>query len=98
MPEIQNDPEAFIKKAKALVAQEYNHHFLDEDEADPVDFYVVWFAKTLQNWKALLSTDLESGLYWEVTYNGDKKETYVDTYVKKHNTAVPDLAPGAVWQ
>lgn len=54
------------------------------------DVYVVWFAKTLQNWKALVSTDAIQGHYWEVTYNGDKKETYVDTYLKESNTVLED--------
>jgi len=54
------------------------------------DFYVVWFSKTLQNWKALISTDLESGVYYEVTYNGDRAESYVDRYQKKANRVVPD--------
>jgi hypothetical protein len=53
-------------------------------------FYVVWFSKVLGNWKALVSTDLISGHYWEVTYNGVKQETYVDTYVKSNNVAIPD--------
>lgn len=56
----------------------------------PEDLYVVWFAKTLKNWKALVSTDLEHGRYWEVTHNGDKGETYVDAYRKEKNTVVPD--------
>lgn len=54
------------------------------------DVYVVWFCKTLGNWKALVSTDVISGAYWEVTYNGAKQETYVDTYVKTGNLAIPD--------
>ena len=54
------------------------------------DLYVVWFAKTLQNWKAQVSTDVEDGLYWEVTYNGDKGETYVDLYRKYSNMVIPD--------
>lgn len=33
---------------------------------------VVWFSKTLQNWKALVSTNVSDGMYYEVTYNGDK--------------------------
>lgn len=54
------------------------------------DVYVVWFCKTLQNHKVLLSTPLHDTRYFEVTYNGDKGETYVDTYVKENNTCVPD--------
>lgn len=56
----------------------------------PDEVYVVWFAKTLQNWKALLSTTLPDGMYYEVTYNGDKKEIYLDAYKKFHNVAIAD--------
>lgn len=54
------------------------------------DVYVVWFSKTLQNWKALLSTTLPDGMYYEVTYNGDKKETYIDAYKKFDNVRLKD--------
>lgn len=47
--------------------------------------YIVWFCKTLQNFKALVSTDIEDGMYYEVTYNGDKKELYLDAYKKQEN-------------
>lgn len=52
--------------------------------------YIVWFCKTLQNWKALVSTTLPDQRYYEVTYNGDLKETYIDVYTKVINVKVPD--------
>ena len=52
------------------------------------EFYVVWFSKTLQHWKALVSTTLPDGVYYEVTYNGDNKETYVDIYFKQINLVI----------
>lgn len=89
-----NDPDAFIKKAKTLVAEEFNHRYaienLDSTMQTVDDFYIVWFAKVLGNWKALVSTDVVNGLYWEVTYNGNKNESYVDTYIKAFNRAIPD--------
>lgn len=54
------------------------------------DVYVVWFSKTLQNWKCLISSTLPDGMYYEVTYNGDKKETYIDAYKKFDNVCVDD--------
>lgn len=55
------------------------------------DVYVVWFSKTLQNWKALVSTSLPDGMYYEVTHNGGaKRETYVDAYKKFDNVCIPD--------
>lgn len=54
------------------------------------DVYVVWFSKALQNWKALLSTTRGDGVYYEVIYNGDAAETYVDVYRKFDNVCIPD--------
>jgi hypothetical protein len=54
------------------------------------DVFVVWFAKTLQNWKCLVSTTVSDGMYYEVTHNGDKNETYVDVYKKWGNYCVKD--------
>jgi hypothetical protein len=54
----------------------------------PDEVYVVWFSKTLQNWKALVSTTLPDGMYYEVTYNGDKNETYIDAYKKFENVCI----------
>lgn len=49
------------------------------------DVYIVWSCKTLQNWKALISTTLPDGMYYECTYNGDNKEMYLDAYKKFDN-------------
>lgn len=74
---------ALILAAKAMT--EVNE--LDAD-VGPEECYIVWFCKTLQNWKALVSTNVLNGNdadYCEVTYNGDKNETYVDVYKKVKN-------------
>ena len=47
--------------------------------------FVVWYCKTLQNAKALLSTNVSDGMYYELTYNRDKKELYLDAYEKWEN-------------
>ena len=54
------------------------------------EVYVVWFSKVLQNWKALVSTEIPDGRYYEVTYNGDRLEAYVDTYTKESNILISD--------
>jgi len=51
--------------------------------------YVVWFVYVLGNWKALCSTDLPDGRYYEVTFNREKGVAYLDTYVKVENQEVP---------
>lgn len=48
----------------------------------------MWFSKTLQNFKALVSTTVSDGMYYEVTYNGDKKELYLDAYKKWENKCI----------
>ena len=53
------------------------------------DVYVVWSCKTLQNKKALLGTALPNGMYYEITYNGDKKEAYFNAYKKEANICIP---------
>lgn len=51
---------------------------------------LVWFTKTLQNWKAMVADISSGGAFYEVTYNGSKSETYIDTYTKIGNICVPD--------
>ena len=60
-------------------------------EADFEDVQIVWFCKTLQNWKALLIlTNHFDGRYYELTHNGDKNETYIDLYEKMKNVCIKD--------
>ena len=81
------DSEKFISKCKELVAAYTNNHLdkSDKKEITANDVYVVWNCKTLQNNKALLSTTLFDGMYYECTYNGDKQELYFDAYKKWEN-------------
>ena len=57
----------------------------DEVKITKDDVFVVWYCKTLQNVKALLSTTVSDGMYYELTYNGDKNELYLDAYKKWEN-------------
>ena len=80
------------EKAKQIVVDYFNNH-VDATNNKKItidDVFVVWFAKTLQNWKALVSTTVSDGMYYEITHNGDKKETYVDAYKKWENFTVSD--------
>lgn len=82
----------FQEKAKQLVVNYFNSRVdkTDNKQITLDDVFVVWFCKTLQNWKALLSTTVSDGMYYEITYNGDKKETYIDAYKKWENVRVED--------
>lgn len=80
----------YTLKAREIVRDYVNEHLDKTDgiEIDMTDTYVVWHCKTLQNWKTLASTKLPDGMYYEVTYNGDKNEVYLDAYKKFENRCI----------
>lgn len=78
----------FIEKCKEIVENYTKEHLDKSDNVPEFDVFVVWSCKTLQNNKALLSTSLPDGMYYEVTYNGDKKEMYFDAYKKLENKCI----------
>lgn len=80
--------EKFENKCKELVKQYVIEHLDKTDEIPQFKIYVVWSCKTLQNNKALLSTSLKDGMYYELTYNGDKNELYFDAYKKFENRCI----------
>ena len=87
------DNSAMIEQAKQIVVDYFNNH---ADKTDHVyitkdEVFIVWFCKTLQNWKALVSTTISDGMYYEITHNGDNGETYLDAYKKWENVCIPDF-------
>ena len=74
------DEKEFVSKVKSIIASKYNFS-ID-------NIYAVWLCKTLQNNKGLFSTTVEDGKYYEATYNGDKDELYLDTYVRQDNECI----------
>lgn len=61
----------------------------------PFFAYIVWKAKVLRNWKYVVSTDLNDGMYYELTYNGEKKEWYLDVYEKVENKVIREGEVGS---
>lgn len=62
-----------------------------QQKIDLSNVFVVWSCKTLQNYKALLSTSVSGdGIYVEFTYNGDKQELYMDVYHKIVNRKITE--------
>lgn len=84
------DPDKFLRTAKETVVSNYNAHRDTErsPELSVEGVVIVWFSKTLGNWKAILSSPIVRGLLWEVTFNGHKNELYVDVYKKLNNVKV----------
>ena len=80
----------FVALVKKTVAEYTNAH-LDKTDGKQItedDVFIVWQCKVLQNSKAMASTTLFDGMYYELTYNGDKKELYLDAYKKWENQCI----------
>lgn len=75
-----------ITTAKSLVAEAVSRR--EGTEYRSTGVYVVCFCYILDGWKALLSTPVEDGRYYEVTFDKLTGSAYVDTYVKESNVAV----------
>lgn len=78
-------------EARKIVLEHYNSERVRRSEGLTIDLdkvFLVWFCKTLQNWKALVITDTVDNTYYEVTYDGDKKRAYLDVYTKVENVTV----------
>ncbi len=70
----------------------YANEHLDKTDGKQIseeDVFIVWMCKTLKNSKAMVSTTLFDGMYYELTYNGEKKELYLDAYKKFENRCIP---------
>ena len=82
----------FIQFAKEQVVDYFNGRADKTDKNGHIetrDVFVVWYCKTLQNHKALLSTTVSDGMYYEITFSGDKSEAYLDAYKKWENKRIP---------
>lgn len=80
----------FVALCKKCVAEYANEHMdkTDGKQITQEDVFIVWMCKTLQNSKALVSTTLPDGMYYELTWNGDKKQLYLDAYKKFQNQCI----------
>lgn len=87
LPEVRNLPllarGMVFDHIKDRLEKTDEHITFSEDEV-----YVVWFAFTLGNFKALCSTTLPDGRYYELTYSKDRGKAFIDTYVKINNTEI----------
>lgn len=76
------------EQALNIVSKYIEEHLDKTDNVPGFEVYMVWKCKALQNWKYLISSNLFDGMYYELTYNGDKKEWYLDAYKKFENRVV----------
>lgn len=85
--------EMMLDAAKMAVVEYYNANveITDNKQITSKDVFIVWFAKTLGNWKALVSTNVSDGMYYEITYNGATNELYFDAYKKWENKCIKEV-------
>lgn len=80
----------FLELCKKTVVDYFNNKVEITNNMKIIEnnVFIVWSCKTLQNNKALVSTNISDGMYYELTYNGDKKELYLDAYKKWENKCI----------
>lgn len=78
------DSKEFMEKAKDMVIEYYNNlvEITDNYQLKEEDVYIVWMCSTLGNNKALLSTTVPDGMYYEITYDTNNNTFYFDAYKK----------------
>ena len=81
----------FVASAIAAVASLYNANaeLAHLQKIGVKDVCVLWCGSTLQNNKAWLSTTVPDCMYYEATYDGDKKELRLDAYRKIQSVSIP---------
>lgn len=81
----------FLNNVKAIVLR------IIQDQLDPSDkrtvtiddIYVVSYSFVMEEQKAMISTTLPDGKYYECTYDKLKHMIYVTTYVRVTQTDIP---------
>ena len=75
-------------RAHDIVLEYIQRHLDKSDDVPNIEIYTVWKCKILQNWKFLISSSLLDGMYYELTFNGNKNEWYLDAYKKFENQVI----------
>lgn len=83
--------EDFRKIAKRAISRYINGNLSPLDRLSIIsenDVIVVWECKILQNNKAMFIAKKNPNVYFEFSWNGDKKEGYLDVYHKCRNLII----------
>lgn len=87
----------FVNLCKKAVA-EYSNEHLDKSDGKKItedDVFIVWMCKTLQNSKALASTTLFDGMYYELTFKPGFVPCGAGCTLYKEHAEFADVEPAA---
>jgi hypothetical protein len=90
---VVDENSSLIDIAQALVFDYVREH-LDPSDGKHATFgidevYVVSFTYVLGNWKAMLSTTLPDGMYYEVTFDIRRRVAHLDPYKRFDHKEIP---------
>lgn len=74
-------------KVLELVREYFRHNIESDIPYYQLNLFIVWSCYILGNRKYLVGAS-NSDLYFEVTYNKDKDEWYIDQYIKVKNVCI----------
>jgi hypothetical protein len=87
-------PTDYPAKAKARVRehvdQRLSAYLVDTSELPPYEVYLTDFSFILGGWKARVGTTMDDRMYYEVTYNFERGETYLTAFRRLENVTIPD--------
>lgn len=84
-----NSSKHMDSRATDIVFKYIFDHIDKSDDIPYYEVYIVWKCKVLKNWKYLISSTLSDGMYYELTFNGETNEWYLDAYKKFENKVIP---------
>lgn len=76
---------------KSEVAKYFNERRSKGDSGQDItvgNVIIVWYCYILGGWKALATTDVQDGMYYEVTFDKQKSCLYIDAYKRWENVVV----------
>jgi len=83
---VQPTPEGFVQ----AFVDYFNNEIADFDvpAIHKNEVYIVWFAYTVGNAKALISTTRHDHKYYELTYHLELKQLHIDSYLKVQHASI----------
>ena len=79
-----------MDKIAIRIVKEYIYNHLEDQNCIPeIHLTILLKYKIIQNRKYLISPTYPNGMYYELTYNGDKREWYLNTYKHIDNQCIP---------